>query len=83
MELKLNDEQQEALAEIVSEYNAQSGESLSSDEYFAKVIYGIIDGRVVSNFETAVKRLGDAAKQLPYEQRTALVAQVSAMIGGE
>jgi hypothetical protein len=79
--LTLDAEQSAALDMLVAEYNSgNQSADLSAKEYLALVLTNSINDKVARNFENAVRRLGDAAKALPYEQRLALIAQVESQI---
>ena len=75
LEIELNREELDSI-------ESRRGPS-TPEEFLQTLVRESVEGLVRQDFAAAVQRLGDAAKQLPYEQRTALVEQVGKMIGGE
>jgi hypothetical protein len=80
--IELDDEQEAALSELVSEFNAQNGTAYANGDLLAALALGNIAERVRVRYAKALQDLGDAAAALPYAQRQALMAQVAAAIGG-
>jgi len=74
--IKLDAEQQAALEDLRSEYNA----AVTNDEYLAEVLRGAIQGRVEANYKAALDRIGAAAKGLPFESRIALISQIESQL---
>lgn len=84
--LSLNQEQTDALTGVLAGINAQRAaatppqEPLTAEDYLALVLMKAVDSYVATAYQNAVKRLGDAAAQLPYAERTALIAQVESSL---
>lgn len=79
---QLSTEQSDALTKRTNSYNQSSGENLSNQQYADRIILSQINQWVNEDYRAAVKRLGDAAAALTYEQRMALISQVESQIGG-
>lgn len=60
----LDTEQSDALAQLVSEYNAAAKSTLSAEEYCALVLLGSINARKMSNINARGRQLIEAAKSL-------------------
>jgi hypothetical protein len=78
--ITLNTEQAAALDELLESYNASLESPVSAEVYLEAVLTGIIDDKVERRFEATASNLVNASKQLPYESRIALIAQVQAAI---
>ena len=78
--ITLNTEQAAALDELLASYNASLESPVSAEVYLEAVLTGIIDDKVERRFEATASNLVNASKQLPYESRIALIAQVQAAI---
>lgn len=65
----LDTEQSDALAQLVSEYNASAKSVLSAEEYCALVLLGSINARKMSNIDARGRQLIEAAKSLPDDKR--------------
>jgi hypothetical protein len=77
----LNTEQKAAVTKRTDSYNAASNaEPLTAQAYLDRGTLAQIDAWVRADFDAAVARLGQAAAQLAYEQRLALIAQVEAQL---
>lgn len=76
--ITLNAEQQSALSDMLTDYNAVTGQPITREQYLQSILVGCINDRVSRNYDAAVERLKTATKQLPYETRLALIAQVEA-----
>jgi hypothetical protein len=78
--ISINAEQQSALDDLLSEYNATQEAPVDAETYLSAVLTGIINDRVTRNFEASANALVSAAKSLPYEARLALIADVQAQL---
>jgi hypothetical protein len=78
--ITLDTEQQSALDDLLTDYNATQATPVSAETYLASVITGIVNDKVARNFEATANALVAAAKSLSYEARLALVANVQAQI---
>lgn len=79
--LNLTKEESDALAAKVSERNALNQEvQYTPESHLTECVMGLINGYTTESYNAAVKRIGDAAAALPYEQRLALIAQVEGSI---
>lgn len=54
--------------------------SLTSAALLEQLVTGQVNAWVQDDFNNAVRQLGDAARQMPYDDRKALIAQVAASI---
>lgn len=80
--LQLTQEQVDALTAYTVEWNGTNGTSTVQERLIADVLTPFIKTKTDAAYEFAVKRLGEAAKGLSYEQRTALIQQVQQQITG-
>ena len=80
--LQLNQEQLDALTAYTTEWNGQNGTATIQDRLIADAINPFIKAKVDAAYDNAIKRLGDAAKGLTYEQRLALIQQLQQQISG-
>jgi hypothetical protein len=78
--ITLNTEQTAALDDLLASHNAGLEAPVSAEAYLQTVLLGIIDDKVERQFEATANNLVKASKQLPYESRIALIAQVQAAI---
>ena len=78
--ITLNTEQTAALDDLLASHNESLQSPVSAEVYLAAVLMGIIDHKVDRRFEATASNLVNASKQLPYESRIALIAQVQAAI---
>ena len=78
--ITLNTEQTAALDDLLASHNAGLDAPASAESYLQTVLLGIIDDKVLQRFEATASNLVNASKQLPYESRIALIAQVQAAI---
>jgi hypothetical protein len=78
--ITLNTEQTAALDELLASHNAGLEAPISAEAYLQTVLLGIINDKVERQFEATANNLVKASKQLPYESRIALIAQVQAAI---
>jgi len=79
--LNLTQEESNALAARVAERNALNpAVPYTPESHLAECVMGLINGYTKEAYDNAVKRIGDAAAALPYEQRLALIAQVEGSI---
>jgi len=75
--LNLTQEESDALAAKVSERNALNPEvPYTPESHLTECVMGLINGYTTESYNAAVRRIGEAAAVLPYEQRLALIAQV-------
>lgn len=82
--IDLDQEQTDALAARVAEYNAGSGEApLTPEEFLTQVVVQPeIDRFVKTAYAAALAQIGEDAAQLPYANRLALIAQVRSQLPG-
>lgn len=78
--ISLNAEQTAAAESLRDTYNAQSGSSLTTEQYFETVLSGIVEGERKRRFKITADALVAGAESLPYESRLALIAQVEAQL---
>lgn len=78
--IELSEEQQDALDAYTAEWNGENGKSTVEDRIKEDAIAPFIAGKVNEAYDKAVKQMGEGARQLPYEIRKALIAQVKAQI---
>ncbi len=80
LSITLNTEQAAALDDLLASHNAGLDAPVSAEAYLQTVLLGIIDDKVSQRFEATAASLVNASRQLPYESRIALIAQVQAAI---
>jgi hypothetical protein len=80
LSITLNTEQAAALDDLLASHNAGVDAPVSAEAYLQTVLLGIIDDKVSQRFEATAANLVNASRQLPYESRIALIAQVQAAI---
>lgn len=81
IELTLNDEQADALQLRVDLHNAASPEDIvDSAELIKRRVMAGIGEDVATDYQMALKRLGDGAAALSYSDRKALMAQVASQL---
>jgi hypothetical protein len=80
LSITLNTEQAAALDDLLASHNAGLDAPVSAEAYLQAVLLGIIDDKVSQRFEATAANLVNASRQLPYESRIALIAQVQAAI---
>jgi hypothetical protein len=80
LSITLNTEQAAALDDLLASHNAGLDAPVSAEAYLQTVLLGIIDDKVSQRFEATAAHLVNASRQLPYESRIALIAQVQAAI---
>lgn len=81
IELTLNEEQTDALQLRVDSHNAANPEDIvDAAELIKRRVMAGIDEDVATDYQMALKRLGDAAASLSYPDRKALMAQVAAQL---
>ncbi len=79
--LTLTDEQADALNAKVAERNALKPETpYTAESHLMECVMGLVNGYTSEAYNAAVKRLGDGAAKLPYEQRKALIEQVESSL---
>jgi len=79
--ITLTDEQTDALNAKVAERNAlKPTVPYTPESHLEECVMGLIKGYTTESYNTAVRRIGEAAAILPYEQRLALIAQVEGSI---
>ena len=76
--ITLDAEQSVALDGMLADYNAAAGQTVTREQYLQSILLGCINDRVARNYDAAVERLKIATKQLSYDTRLALIAQVEA-----
>lgn len=75
--LTLTDEQTDASSAKVAERNALNPATpYTAESHLQECVMGLIDGYTAEAYNAAVKRLGEAAAKMPYEERQALIKQV-------
>jgi hypothetical protein len=80
LSITLNTEQAAALDDLLASHTAGLDAPVSAEAYLQTVLLGIIDDKVSQRFEATAANLVNASRQLPYESRIALIAQVQAAI---
>jgi len=80
LSIALNAEQTAALDDLLAGYNATRQEPVTATAYLETVLTGIIDDKVKRRFDDTAAALVNATRQLPYEQRQALIAQVQSAV---
>jgi hypothetical protein len=80
LSITLNTEQAAALDDLLASHNAGLDAPVSAEAYLQTVLLGIIDDKVSQRFEATAANLVNASRQLPYESRIALIAQVQAAL---
>ncbi len=80
LSITLNTEQAAALDDLLASHSADLDAPVSAEAYLQTVLLGIIDDKVSQRFEATAANLVNASRQLPYESRIALIAQVQAAI---
>jgi hypothetical protein len=80
LSVTLNTEQAAALDDLLASHNAGLDAPVSAEAYLQTVLLGIIDDKVSQRFEATAANLVNASRQLPYESRIALIAQVQAAL---
>jgi len=88
--INLNTEQQAAADTLLEEYNNLlkskltkeefEEQKLSESQYFETIVNNIINDKVELLFKNSAQRLVDASKNLPYEARIALIAEVESKL---
>ena len=78
--LELDKEQQDALTAYTAEWNGPNGTATIEDRIIADAIMPFVKGKVDAAYALSVSRIGDAAKNLSYDARLALIAQVETSI---
>jgi hypothetical protein len=78
--ITLDTEQTAALDDLLASHNAGLEAPVLAEAYLQTVLLGIINDNVERKFEATANNLVKASKQLPYESRIALIAQVQAAI---
>lgn len=77
--LNLNEEETDALTAKVAARNANGG-NYTIESHLTEVVQGSINSTVKESYESAVRRLGVGAMNLPYADRKALIAQVESQL---
>lgn len=79
--ITLTDEQTDALNAKVAERNAlKPAKPYTAESHLQECLLGLVNGYTTEAYNAAVRRIGEAAAILPYEQRLALIAQVEGSI---
>ena len=79
--LMLTDEQTDALNAKVAERNSLNPATpYTAESHLEECLTGLINGYTAEAYNAAVKRLGEGAARLPYEQRQALIKQVESSL---
>lgn len=79
--LTLTAEQTDALNAKVAERNVLKPEAeYTPESHLEECVMGLINGYTADAYNAAVKRLGEGAAKLPYEQRQALIEQVESSL---
>lgn len=76
----LNAEQIAALDDLLAGYNANRDTPVTATVYLETVLTGIINDKVKQRFDATATALVNATRQLPYETRQALIAQVQSAV---
>lgn len=76
--LPLDTEQQTALGQLVSEYNATAGANLTPEEFCSLVLMNAINDRKRQNIIAKGEQLLEAAQSLPDAKRLQFTAAVEA-----
>jgi hypothetical protein len=78
--ITLDTEQTAALDELLADYNATLVTPVTAEDYLQAVLIGAVNDKVAQRFEATASSLVEAARQLSYEDRLALIAQVEAAV---
>lgn len=78
----LNQEQQDALTELLADYNAALETPVTAEQYLAAILTGSLEAKMAQRYTRAMNELGDAARAMDYAARQGLIAQVRTAIGG-
>ena len=79
--LNLTKEESDALAARVAERNAlKPAVPYTPESHLEECVMGLIKGYTKEAYDNAVRRLGDGAAKLPYDQRKALIEQVESSL---
>lgn len=79
--LTLTDEQTDALSAKVAERNALNPATpYTPESHLEECLTGLINGYTAEAYNAAVKRLGEGAAKLPYEERKALIQHVESSL---
>lgn len=83
IEIKLNEEQTDALNDAMSAANALLGkddEPFTAETYLSDRLLKAVNSYVKQAYDISVARLGEAASQLDYQARKALISQIETSI---
>ena len=75
-----NTEQTAALKALTDRHNESAKTSLTPEQYLDLVNLNLVNDEVRAAFVSSVQRLSDAAANLSYEQRLALISQVESSL---
>lgn len=78
--VELTQEQEDALTGGVALYNQANRTELTTDEYLIRNATASVDMFAQTAYQNALRRIGESAKELPYESRLALIASVESQI---
>ena len=76
--IDLNAEETSAMQAIVDARNAASGTAVTIEQHLTEIVSAEILTAVRIAYDRSVDRLRDAARELPYETRVALIESVEA-----
>lgn len=80
IELELTEEQTDALTSYTTEWNGPNGTSTIVDRLREDAIVPFIATKVENAYVDAVRKMGEDARRLTYEERKALISQVRSKI---
>lgn len=80
LSLTLSDEQADALADMLADYNGKLAKPFTSEQYLSAVLLDSINAAVDRKIEERGKQLVELSKQLPLAERLALIAQIESQI---
>jgi len=78
--ITLNEEQTNALKDLVDAFNTNKPSPVSSTEYLQTILIGIINDKVKSNFKKSADSLVSGAESLSYSDRLELIALVQSKL---
>jgi hypothetical protein len=80
LSLTLSDEQADALADMLADYNSKLETPVTEKTYLESILLDSIDAVVDRKIEERGKQLVELSKRLPLAERLALIAQIESQI---
>ena len=80
LSLTLSDEQADALADMLADYNGKLEAPVAEKAYLESVLLDSINAVVDRKIEERGKQLVELSKRLPFSERLALIAQIESQI---